>query len=66
MALNALHSSKILNLEIAPLFISVGDLCEFAMLPDVHILLPPQGRRGALFFLKGQIHAFGSTFIKKI
>ena len=41
MALNALHSSKILNLEIAPLFISVGDLCEFAMLPDVHILLPP-------------------------
>ena len=42
MALNALHSSKILNLEIAPLFISVGDLCEFAMLPDVHILLPPQ------------------------
>ena len=42
MALNALHSSKILNLEIAPLFISVGDLCEFAMLPDVYILLPPR------------------------
>ena len=35
------HSN--LNLVITPFsFISVSILCEFAMLPDVYILLPPQ------------------------
>ena len=36
-------STQILILAIAPLsFISVSILCEFAMLPDVYILLSPQ------------------------
>ena len=37
------HHFQILILAIAPLsFISVSILCEFAMLPDVYILLSPQ------------------------
>ena len=41
MSFNVLqyHSTKILTLAVAPvLFISVGVLCEFVMLPDVYIL----------------------------
>ena len=37
------YSTKILTVFIAPvLCISVGILCEFPMLPDMYILLPPQ------------------------
>ena len=36
-------SNEILILAIAPLsFISIGSLCEFAILLDVYILLSPQ------------------------
>ena len=36
-------SNKILTLAIAPfLFIFVGVICEFAMVPGVYILLSPQ------------------------
>ena len=45
MSLNAFYitcSTKILVLAIAPfLFILVGVLCEFAMVPGVYILLSP-------------------------
>ena len=48
-------STEILILAIAPLsFISVGILCEFAMLPNMYILL------------RGQMYTSGSIFIKYI
>ena len=44
----------------------VGIICEFAMVPGMYILCVPLGRRGSLFFLRAQMHAFSNTFIKKI
>ena len=56
------YFNKILILAIAPfLFMSVGVLCKFDIVPDV-----PSGRRGALFFLRAQANTFSSTSIKKI
>ena len=42
----------------------MGILCEFAMLPDMYILLSRQ-EEVALFF-RGQMCIFDSTLIKKI
>ena len=51
-------STKILTLVIATfLFILVGILCEFAMVPGVSILLSPQ---------EEEVPTFSSTLIKKI
>ena len=39
--------TKILTLAIAPfLFILVGAICEFAIIPDVYILFSPQEEEG--------------------
>ena len=55
------HSNLIL--VIMPLlFISVSILCGFAMLSDLYILLSPQEE----VFLREQMYASGSTFIKKM
>ena len=64
--LTASLSTQILILTIAPLlFISVSILCEFPMLPDVHILLSPQEEE-VHCFLREQMYSSGRTFIKKI
>ena len=43
MSYNSTCSTKILTSAIAPFFfISVGNLCEFFVVPDVYILLFPQ------------------------
>ena len=57
-------STKILTLAIAPfLFISVGVICEFAMVPHVYILLSPQEEEVyTLFFMRAQTCTFSSTF----
>ena len=58
--------TKIPTLTIAPfLFNSVGILCEFAIVPNVYILLSPQEEQ-APFLLRGQLYTSGSTFIKMI
>ena len=61
---NVTCSTKILTLAISPvLFISVRSLHEFAILPDVYILLSSREKEVPH---AGQMHTFGSTFIKKI
>ena len=53
---------KFLLLTVAPfLFILVNDLCKFAKVPGVYILLAPSGRRGTLPFLKEQMFTFSNT-----
>ena len=53
--------TSILTLKIAPfLFISVGVLCEFAMVPDVYHLLTPHEAEMHCFFI------FGRTIIENI
>ena len=55
-----------LTLAIAPfLFILVGILYEFAMVPGVYILLSPQEEETS-FFLRAQMYTFSSTSLKKI
>ena len=57
-------STKILTLAISPvLFISVRSLCEFAIPPDVYILLSSREKEVPH---AGQMYTFSSTFIKKI
>ena len=47
-------STKILTLETAPfLFTLVGTLCEFVMVADVYVLLPPQEEKRYFFFPDG-------------
>ena len=59
-------STQIVNVTIVPLsFISVSIHCEFAMLPDVYILLILKKKRCTLLPEWGQIYTSGSTFIKK-
>ena len=60
-------STQILILTIAPLsFISGINLCESAILPDLYLhFTVPSGRRGALFFLKGLMYTYRSTFVRK-
>ena len=49
MSYSIICSTKILTLEIAPvLFLSVGVLCEFAMVPDMYILQSPMRMRSTL------------------
>ena len=58
--------TKILTVEMAPFsFVSSAIPCEFAMVPDVCILLSPQEEE-VHWSLRGQIYTSGSTFIKKI
>ena len=53
-------STKILTLVIPPfLFILVGVLCEFAILPGMYILF-------TLIFLRAKMYTFNCTFIKEI
>ena len=53
-------STKILTLEIVPfLFILLGVLCKFTMVPGVYIF--PQDKRGTLFFLRAQSYTFNSA-----
>ena len=57
--------TKILTLAVAPfLFILVGVVFEFAVVPDVYILLLRKKRHTTLLFLRVQIEKFSSTFIK--
>ena len=60
--------TKIFTLAIAPfLFISVGVLCEFAMVQDAYILVSLQEEEVHSFFLlRGLMYTSVSTFIKKI
>ena len=60
--------TKVFTLRAAPfMFILVGVMCEFAMVPGVYMFcIVPSGKRGALFFLRAQMYTFSSTFIKEI
>ena len=64
MAHSPTYYIKILTLAIAPfLSISIGVLCEFAMVLDVYILLSPQEVKS--FLLRGQMYTSVSKFIKR-
>ena len=64
MSYGPTYYTKILTLAIAPfLSISIGVLCEFAMVLDVYILLSPQEVKS--FLLRGQMYTSVSKFIKR-
>ena len=48
------------------MLISVGAFCEFVIGARCVHFTVPSGRTGTVFFLRGQMYKFGSTFIKKI
>ena len=61
-------SNEILTLAMAPfLFIFVGIICEFAMVPCmcVHFIVPSAGRRGSLFFLRAHIYTQSAAHSSK-
>ena len=60
-------STKIITWASPPfLFISVGVLCKFAIVPGVYAVALSSQEEVMHYFFRGQIKTFDSTFIKKI